>query len=94
MRGYKQELWAQSLAYRRQKIETVSARFIMLRRENAGLLEMIGDEVWGLKGRRDEYGELSLRELIEDYITHTTKHLNQIAAAAAEFEALNNKPQG
>ncbi len=85
MRGYKQELWAQSLAYRRQKIEMVSARFIVLRRENAGLLEMIGDEIWRLKGRHDEYGELSLRDLIEDYISHTAKHLNQIAEAVVEF---------
>jgi len=94
MRGYQQEVWAQGLAYVRQRIETVSARFIILRRENAGLLEMIGAEIWRLKGRHDEYGELSLRQLIEDYIRHTDKHLNQMSSAAAEFEASkNNKPQ-
>jgi hypothetical protein len=54
----------------------MSTRFVVLRRENAALLEMISEEVWRLKGRRDEYGELSLRELIEDYITHTAKHLD------------------
>ena len=89
MRGYKQELWAQSLAYGQQKIEAMSARFVVLRRENAALLEMIGEEVWGLKGRHDEYGELSLRELIEDYITHTAKHLDQMRAAAVAY----TKPQ-
>jgi DinB superfamily len=89
MHGYRQELWAQSLAYRRQKIETVSARFAVLRRENAALLEMIGEEVWRLKGRHDEYGELSLRELVEDYITHTAKHLDQMRSAAMAY----NKPQ-
>ncbi|HEU0180219.1 MAG TPA: DinB family protein [Blastocatellia bacterium] len=93
MHGYKQELWAQSLAYRRQKIEAVSARFALLRRENAALLEMIGEEVWRLKGRRDEYGDLTLRELIEDYITHTAKHLDQMRSAAMAYEASNNKPQ-
>jgi hypothetical protein len=93
MRGYRQELWARSLAYGRQKIETVSARFILLRRENAGLLETSDDEVWRLKGRHDEYGELSLRELIEDYLTHTAKHLDQMRSAAAEFEASITKPQ-
>ena len=89
MRGYKQELWAQSLAYGQQKIEAMSARFVVLRRENAALLEMIGEEVWRLKGRHDEYGELSLRELIEDYITHTAKHLDQMRAAAVAY----TKPQ-
>ena len=89
MRGYKQELWAQSLAYGQQKIEAMSARFVVLRRENAALLEMIGEEVWRLKGRHDEYGELSLRELIEDYITHTAKHLDQMRAATVAY----TKPQ-
>jgi hypothetical protein len=65
---------------------------IVLRRENVGLLEMIGDDVWRLKGRHDEYGELSLRELIEDYVTHTAKHLDQMRSAAAEFEDTINKP--
>jgi len=93
MHGYKQELWAQSLAYRLQKVEAVSARFVVLRRENAALLEMIGEEVWRLKGRHDEYGELSLRELIEDYISHTAKHLDQMRSAAVAYEASNIKPQ-
>ena len=93
MRGYQQELWARSLAYGRQKIETVSARFMTLRLENVWLLEMIGEEVWRFKGRHDEYGELSLRELIEDYVTHTAKHLDQIRSAAAEFKDSINKPQ-
>jgi len=89
MRGYKQELWAQSLAYGRQKIEAMSARFVVLRRENAALIEMIGEEVWRLKGRHDEYGELSLRELIEDYINHTAKHLDQMREAVVAY----SKPQ-
>jgi hypothetical protein len=71
----------------------VSARFALLRRENAALLEMIGEEVWRLKWRRDEYGELSLQELIEDYIAHTTKHLDQMRSAAVAYEASNIKPR-
>jgi uncharacterized damage-inducible protein DinB len=93
MHGYNQELWAKNLAYRRQKIDVVSARFALLRRENASLLEMAGEEVWRLKGRHDEYGEVSLRELIEDYISHTAKHLGQMRSAAMAYEASNNKPQ-
>ncbi|MBO0725968.1 MAG: DinB family protein [Blastocatellia bacterium] len=93
MHGYKQELWARSLAYRLQKVDVVSARFALLRHENASLLEMAGEEVWRLKGRHDEYGELSLRELTEDYISHTAKHLGQMRSAAMAYEASNNKPQ-
>ena len=86
-------MWAQRLAYGLQNIEAVSARFVLLRRENAALLEMIGEEAWRLKGRHDEYGELSLRELIEDYITHTTKRLDQMRSAAGAYEDSNIKPQ-
>jgi hypothetical protein len=43
-----------------------------------------------LKGRRDKYGELSLRELIEDYTTHTAMRLGQTLSAAVAYE---NKPQ-
>jgi len=43
-----------------------------------------------LKGRRDKYGELSLRELIEDYITHTATRLGQMLSAAVAYEI---KPQ-
>jgi Mg2+ and Co2+ transporter CorA len=93
MHGYKQDLWAQRLAYRLQNIVAVSTRFVLLRRENAALLEMIGEAAWRLKGRHNEYGELSLRELIEDYITHTAKHLDQMRSAAVAYEASNIKPQ-
>jgi hypothetical protein len=83
--GYKQEWWAQKLGYWRQKIETVSTRFVFLRRENAELLKIIADDIWQFKGRHDEDGELSLRQLIEGYIAHTAKHLNQMRAVAGEF---------
>jgi hypothetical protein len=74
-----------------EQIEAVSARFVLLRRENASLLEMIGEEVWLLNGRRDEYGELSLREVIEDYITHTAKHLDQMRLAAGGLRSFKQQ---
>ncbi len=83
--GYKQEWWAQKLGYWRQRIGTVSARFVFLRRENAELLESIADDVWQFKGWHDEDGELSLRQLIEGYVAHTAKHLSQMRAVAGEF---------
>jgi hypothetical protein len=43
-------------------------------RENASRLEMSSEETRRLKGQHDQYGELSLREPIENYITHTAKH--------------------
>lgn len=81
---YQQETWADRLNYSQRKIETVTARFVLLRRENAELLSELKSETWNLTGAHDEYGLLSLRQLIEGYVEHTAKHLNQIRQTVAE----------
>ncbi len=78
MWGYEQEVWADRLGYPKRKIETVVARFALLRHENADLLADLQDAVWEQTGDHDLYGVLSLHQLIEDYRTHTSKHLDQI----------------
>jgi hypothetical protein len=83
--GYKQETWADRLNYSQRKIETITARFTLLRRENAELLSELENEAWNLTGAHDEYGVLSLRQLIEGYVEHTAKHLNQIRRTLADL---------
>ncbi len=82
--GYEQNLWALRLGYRRMRIENVVRRFAVLRRDNAELLATLPAEVWQRLGQHDEDGELTLARLIEGYIAHTAKHLNQMRAAADE----------
>lgn len=88
--GYQQEQWAAALDYRHRRIATVLTRFALLRRENAELLESPDAQVWHQTGAHDVYGTLSLEQLIEDYLTHTAKHLNQIASVAAELSSRTN----
>jgi len=76
--GYQQEVWADWLGYQQRKIATVVGRFALLRRENGELLDVLPDAVWEQTAEHDLYGVLSLRQLIEDYLDHTSKHLNQI----------------
>lgn len=83
--GYQQEQWATALGYRHRRIETVMARFALLRRENAELIEGLAEEIWRQTGAHDVYGTLSLEQLIDDYLTHTAKHLEQIGSVAAEI---------
>jgi len=73
------------------EVEVVSARFVLLRRETAALLEMIGEEVWRLKWRLDEYGGPLLRELIEDYITHTAEHLDKMRSAVVAYRSFKHQ---
>jgi hypothetical protein len=88
--GYQQEQWATALNYRQRRIGTVLARFALLRRENAELLESLDAEVWHQTGNHDVYGTLSLEQLIEDYLNHTAKHLDQIGRVAAELAGQTN----
>lgn len=81
--GYKQEVWADRLGYQHQKIETVIARFALLRRENAELLAGLPDSTWTQTGEHNEDGVLSLMQLIEGYLVHTSKHLGQIEKLTA-----------
>lgn len=82
--GYEQETWADRLGYQQRKIETVIARFTLLRRENAELLSSIPNDWWELTGEHNEYGTLSLIQLIQDYVGHTAKHLEQIRRVFSE----------
>lgn len=91
--GYQQEQWATTLGYRHRRIETILARFVMLRRENAELIEDLEEQVWQQTAAHDVYGILSLEQLIEDYLTHTAKHLDQIGKVAAEVSSRTNADQ-
>lgn len=82
--SYQQEVWADRLSYQQRKIKTIVARFVLLRHENAELLSGIPNDWWELTGEHNEYGTLSLRQLIQDYIGHTAKHLEQIRRAFSE----------
>ncbi|MEO6724057.1 MAG: DinB family protein [Blastocatellia bacterium] len=83
--GYQQEQWATALGYRHRRIAAVLARVALLRRENAELVAGLAEEVWQQTGAHDLYGTLTLQQLIEDYLTHTAKHLDQIGSVAAEL---------
>jgi hypothetical protein len=88
--GYQQEQWATALGYQHRRIEMVLARFALLRRENAELIEGLAEQIWQQTGAHDVYGTLSLEQLIEDYLTHTAKHLDQIGSVAAEVTSRTN----
>jgi hypothetical protein len=83
--AYQQERWAQRLHYQYRELARVVARFVLLRGENADLLKELTREDWRRKGRHDQDGVLSLRQLIEGYISHTAKHLQQMQATVRAF---------
>lgn len=87
--GYQQEVWADRLSYQQRKLETVVARFTLLREGNADLLAGLRADCWNLTGSHNEYGVLSLRQLVEDYVDHTAKHLDQIRRTVADLRPVS-----
>lgn len=92
--GYKQDVWADQLSYRQNKIKRVLRQFGVLRRQNSELLKHLDHESWQQTGLHDDYGELSLQKLIEDYLSHTARHLSQIKSVAAENWHVNQRMKG
>ena len=79
--GYDQDLWARELGYqalpasaRMDALDLLRA----LRRIVAPALLGATDDVWRRSGFHPEYGELSLRNLLELYADHTERHISQI----------------
>jgi hypothetical protein len=83
--GYQQEQWASALGYRQRRIETVTTRFVLLRRENAELIQGLAAEGWQRTGQHDVDGTFTLEQLIDDYLTHTAKHIEQIGRVVTEL---------
>lgn len=92
--GYRQEDWAERLNYPKLELATILRRFALLRRENAGLMGNLPDEIWQQTGSHDQYGTLSLSQLIEDYVAHTAKHLDQAHGVAVEITDRDGKMKG
>ncbi len=92
--GYRQEDWANRLDYSHREIGTIRRRFALLRRENVELLENLPNPIWEQTGDHDQYGTISLAQLIEDYVIHTAKHLDQAKKVFTEITDCDSKMKG
>jgi uncharacterized damage-inducible protein DinB len=59
------------------------ARFRALRGNTVALVESLTDEEWTRVGLHEDFGELSVRQLVDRLATHDANHLSQIRAALA-----------
>ncbi len=84
--GYEQNVWADMLGYRNRKIRDVVERFVVLRKANAELVQNLENPFWEYFGQHDEYGVMTLRQWIEDYLSHTARHLDQIRGLLLDFD--------
>ena len=83
--GYDQETWAQALGYRNRKIEEVVPDFLSCDAPMSSCFGKLTIRAGDAAGHHDEYGEMTLREWVENYVAHTAKHLDQVRAVGGEY---------
>ena len=78
---YEQDDFANLLRYRdrsRSDMDTALNAFSALRRSTGALMRTWGPEEWECSGKHYEWGQVSLRQLLELYADHGENHLDQI----------------
>jgi uncharacterized damage-inducible protein DinB len=88
---YEQDIWAVAFDYQQAEQKTFYSAIMLfdaLRLATAKILQRAGQQDWNKFGVHPEWGELTLRQLLELYADHGERHIAQIL----ELRALLGKP--
>jgi len=78
---YDQDQWAYKLEYQNSSLEEIAqslSLFKYLRQSVAKSLVSLSEEDWYKTGNHAEFGEVTLRNLLELYADHSERHIKQI----------------
>jgi hypothetical protein len=81
MPAFDEELWAARFGPADDDPNVALARFRALREATIAIVESLSDEEWNRVGLHEEFGELSVRQLVDRLIAHDANHLNQLRTA-------------
>jgi hypothetical protein len=81
--GFDEKTWAARFCAMDDDPARALARFRPMRENTIAIVESIADAEWDRVGLHDEFGELSVRQLVDRIVAHDANHLNQIRAALA-----------
>jgi len=79
--GYDQDIWSKELDYQNRsaaEFEQVVNLFENLRTTSNLILQKATAKHWEQKGMHAEWGEITLRQLLELYADHSERHIEQI----------------
>ncbi|MBA3654483.1 MAG: DinB family protein [Actinobacteria bacterium] len=73
--------WADRFGPLDDELAGALARFRVLRQSTIAVVESLADEEWERSGLHEQYGELTVRQLVNRLVAHDATHLDQIRAA-------------
>lgn len=79
--AFEENAWATRFGPLEEDPAAAVRRFRILRDSTIAIVESLTDEEWERVGLHDEFGELSVRELVARLLRHDTNHLDQLRAA-------------
>ena len=77
--GYNQEAYARDRDYRHTDLRLALSAFIAFRKQHVAALEALRPEQWQCGGQHNEFGHVSIFEMIVHKASHDAIHCAQIA---------------
>lgn len=85
--SYDQNKWSDKLLYSKSDPEQAKALLLLLRKANADFVKRIPSKAWGNKVKHQEWGPLSLENLVFRNIWHLEHHLYQMGRRHTEWKS-------
>lgn len=79
---FDQEAWAKNLQYQVQPLKSALATFSALRNANVSLFRSLPPESWGKTGQHQQYGALTLGQIVTHLVQHDLNHIAQVERLA------------
>lgn len=76
--SYDQDLWANRLSYSKRNLNTAIELFRLLRKSTAELFEDLSDSDWERWGQHQQFGAMTIIDLVGMYAEHCENHVSQI----------------
>jgi hypothetical protein len=80
--AFDQDAWARSLKYRERPLKLALALFRVMRDGNVALLKSLSRQGWNRHGRHQDYGVLTLRQIVLHVAAHDENHVAQLERLA------------
>ena len=76
--AFDQDAWARSLRYREEPLKHALSLFRVMRDKNVALLKTISRQGWNRFGRHQDYGKLTLRQIVLHIADHDENHIARL----------------
>ena len=80
--AFDQDAWAGNLQYKRQPLKGSLATFLALRGGHLAMFKALPKSAWNKKGQHQDYGALSLKQLVVHIADHDRNHVAQVERLA------------